>query len=391
MVGKVIYLIYLLGVPLAVMNLARRWRWIDRVSPMTVLYVIGLLVANTTPVMAILDVNGLNEMVGNLAVPLALPMMLLGCNLRSWSTSKAAKAFLTGLVAVMLSIVAGFFLFRNSYTKDEFAQICAVVTGLYTGGIPNISAIAKGVGISNELFLYITSYDLIVTGLYLVFIIFFGKTVFRGLLPQQGRQKEVVPTSDETLQHSDYKEEKVIFPFDRSHWRQSLMVIGTTVVIAAVSYIVALLAGGEGINMTGLILMLTTLAIVASFLPAMRRQESAFDMGLYCVYVFCFTIANGCDVREMNLMGSLNILALIVFVIFGSLTLQVLLARLLHIDGDTVMVSSVALINSPPFVPMAAALLGNKDVMMTGICVGLLGYMVGNYLGIGIFLLLGGG
>lgn len=375
---QVLFLLYLLGIPLLIMNLARRWRWIDRVSPMTLLYIIGLAVANCSPLIHFCKADELNTLIGNIAVPLALPMMLLGCNLRQWSTGKAAKAFATGLFSVLIVIVAGFFLFRNSYDCREFAQICAVVTGLYTGGIPNIAAIAKGVGISEELYLYITSYDLIVTGLYLVFIIFCGKRVFRALLPSKNRKEECVETP----------QTKVIFPFDRSHWRQSLAVIGITLLIAALSYGVAMWVGSGEVNMTVLILMLTTLAIAASFLKPMQRQESSFDMGLYCVYVFCFTIANACDVRQMNLMGSLNILWLIVFVIFGSLVLQVLLARFFKIDGDTVMVSSVSLINSPPFVPMAAAILGNKEVMMTGICVGLLGYMVGNYLGIGLFLLL---
>ena len=68
--------------------------------------------------------------------------------------------------------------------------------------------------------------------------------------------------------------------------------------------------------------------------------------------------------------------------------MQILFARLLHIDGDSVMVCSVALINSPPFVPLAAALLGNRDIVILGISVGLLGYMLGNYLGIGIYHLL---
>ena len=52
------------------------------------------------------------------------------------------------------------------------------------------------------------------------------------------------------------------------------------------------------------------------------------------------------------------------------------------------MVCSVALINSPPFVPLAAALLNNKDIVILGITIGLLGYMLGNYLGIGLYHLL---
>ena len=47
--NTVITIIYLIGVPLLVMRLSKRWKWIDKVSPMTVLYVIGLAVANLIP------------------------------------------------------------------------------------------------------------------------------------------------------------------------------------------------------------------------------------------------------------------------------------------------------------------------------------------------------
>ena len=42
------YLLYLFATPALIMLLARRWTWIDKVSPMALLYVIGLLVANLT-------------------------------------------------------------------------------------------------------------------------------------------------------------------------------------------------------------------------------------------------------------------------------------------------------------------------------------------------------
>ena len=167
------------------------------------------------------------------------------------------------------------------------------------------------------------------------------------------------------------------------------MAIGITLVIAASSYGVALLFSNDGSpNMTVLILLLTTLAIAASFLPPMKRQKQSFDMGLYCVYVFCLSIATACDVRQMDIAGSLSILYYLGFIILCSLVLQVLFAKILRIDGDSVMVCSVALINSPPFVPLVAALLQKRDLIITGITIGLLGYMLGNYLGICLFHLL---
>ena len=62
--------------------------------------------------------------------------------------------------------------------------------------------------------------------------------------------------------------------------------------------------------------------------------------------------------------------------------LSIILARIFKIDSDTMVITSVALINSPLFVPMIAENMKNKKVIITGITVGVVGYAVGNYLGI---------
>ena len=385
--NTVLSIIYLLGVPLLVMQLAKRWNWIEKVSPMTVLYLIGLAVANLLPTDdGIFSLNtATNTLFSNLAVPLAIPLMLMGCDMNNWQIGKAFKVFLSGLLSVLIVTVAGYFIFRSSYSNPKgFAQVCAVATGIYTGGIPNMGAIKQAVGMPHQTYLYITSYDLIVTGLYLVFVIFFGKKVFRTLLGS-GKIKN---SNAGTQTKSDDGTAKVN-PFDHEHLKTSLLAIAITLAIAAISYAVSLIASRDGSpNMTVLILLLTTLAIAASFLPPMRKQQHSFDLGLYCVYVFCLAIASACNVREMDIAGSLPILYYLGFIILGSLILQILFAKMLKIDGDSVMVCSVALINSPPFVPLAAALLNNKDIVILGITIGLLGYMLGNYLGIGLYHLL---
>jgi uncharacterized membrane protein len=385
--NTVLSIIYLLGVPLLVMQLAKRWNWIEKVSPMTVLYLIGLAVANLLPTDdGIFSLNtATNTLFSNLAVPLAIPLMLMGCDMNNWQIGKAFKVFLSGLLSVLIVTVAGYFIFRSSYSNPKgFAQVCAVATGIYTGGIPNMGAIKQAVGMPHQTYLYITSYDLIVTGLYLVFVIFFGKKVFRALL---GSGK--IKSSNAGTQTKSDDESVKVNPFDHEHLKTSLLAIAITLAIAAISYAVSLIASRDGSpNMTVLILLLTTLAIAASFLPPMRKQQHSFDLGLYCVYVFCLAIASACNVREMDIAGSLPILYYLGFIILGSLILQILFAKLLKIDGDSVMVCSVALINSPPFVPLAAALLNNKDIVILGITIGLLGYMLGNYLGIGLYHLL---
>ena len=350
---------------------------------------VGLLVANLSSWISSGHLLTLNNTIGNICIPLAIPLMLISCSLSHWSTGKALKCFLGGLLAIVIVIVVGFYLFRGQYEVREFAQVSAVAVGIYTGGIPNMGAIAHGVGMDQETYLYVTSYDLIVTGLYLVFVIFLGKPVFRKFLPsptqEQPRLAQKATPQPHTTMETDKSTAEIAIP------------LLLTLAIAAISYLGSTLLP-DSLSTPILILILTTLSIAASFLPIVRkinrradqenRQTKSFTMGLYFVYLFCFTIANACDLRQMDLAGSLNILWYILFVIFGSLLLQILFARLLKLDGDSTLVTSVALINSPPFVPMVAALLDNKDLIILGITIGLLGYMIGNYMGLGIFYLL---
>jgi uncharacterized membrane protein len=48
----------------------------------------------------------------------------------------------------------------------------------------------------------------------------------------------------------------------------------------------------------------------------------------------------------------------------------------------------ITLSNSPPFVPVVAAAMRNKEVVVPGMIIGVIGYAIGNYLGVAIAYLL---
>ena len=74
---------------------------------------------------------------------------------------------------------------------------------------------------------------------------------------------------------------------------------------------------------------------------------------------------------------------------FGSVILHLLLARIARIDADTAIITSTAGIYGPAFIVPTANALNNRQVVLPGLICGILGYAVGNYLGIGVALLLG--
>ncbi|MBO6051950.1 MAG: DUF819 family protein [Bacteroidales bacterium] len=379
----VLTILYLFGIPLAVMLMAKRWPIIQKISPMVILYIIGLAAGNTF--LSGDTVTKLCTNISNVVVLMSIPLMLMGCNFKMWSTKAVLKTFLVGVFSVLCVTLIGFFLFRTmafnaQVSNTNYAKISAVMTGIYIGGIPNLAPISKAVGLPQHLFLMVSGYDLIVTGLYLLLIVFFGEPIIRRIF-----KINHIKTEEET-EHAE-EETSVKNKKLRHLILNRALGILTAFLVVAISYALSLIIPLQ--NSTAvIIIVLTTVSLLLSLTKPVKHLEGTFDLGLYFVYVFCLAVATLVNIHDMEFSKHLFILYYIAFVIFGSLALQIILAKIFRINGDLVLVSSIALINSPPFVPMVAAILNNKDIILPGIAIGLLGYAVGNYLGIGIFMLL---
>ena len=87
-------LLYLFGIPLIVVLLAKRWPIINKISPMVILYVIGLVVGNCGWIGE--QATHVCTNVSNVVVLLTIPLMLLGCNYKGLSAGMAVKAFFIG-------------------------------------------------------------------------------------------------------------------------------------------------------------------------------------------------------------------------------------------------------------------------------------------------------
>jgi uncharacterized membrane protein len=129
------------------------------------------------------------------------------------------------------------------------------------------------------------------------------------------------------------------------------------------------------------ILTITSLGIIASFIPVINKQKESFDLGMYLILVFSLTVASMADFSKFSL-EAMTLFLNVGFVIFGSIILQLVLSKIFKIDRDTTIITSTALICSPPFVPVIAGAIRNKEIIFSGLTVGIIGYAIGNYLGV---------
>ncbi|MCG8687686.1 MAG: DUF819 family protein, partial [Desulfobacterales bacterium] len=130
------------------------------------------------------------------------------------------------------------------------------------------------------------------------------------------------------------------------------------------------------------ILTITTLGIGASFIPQIRNIQKTFQLGMYLILIFCLTVSSMSSIERLLENINIPLLTYVLVCVFGSLTLHAILCKLFKIDTDTFIITSASAICSPPFVPVVASALKNKAVILSGLTTGIIGYAVGNYLGI---------
>ena len=130
------------------------------------------------------------------------------------------------------------------------------------------------------------------------------------------------------------------------------------------------------------ILLLTTLGVAASFVKRVREMDMSYDIGMYLIYIFSLAIASMADFSSLDLKGGINQFAFMTVAVFVSLIIHALLCRLMRVDADSMVISSVSFINSPPFVPMVSAVMRNRRALVTGLGAGIVGYALGNHLGV---------
>ena len=380
MVWNILLVLVFLLAPAAVLWLCRRVRWVGKIGPVLILYLLGILIGNIGLVPGLSlpsGAAGIQDILSSAMVPIAIPLMLLGCTFKKSETRSQVLALFTGMIAVVLAVMAGYLVFGRTIDAsasgaDTAANIGGMLTGVYTGGTINLASLKSMLGVSEETFLLLNGYDMVISFLYLMFLVAIGIKLFRRFLPNETAHDESVSVAQEEN------------PYKGLGTRSGLItlakLIGIVAVVCGAAYGVTLLFP-KAPFMTVFILALTTFGIAASFIPKVRALPYAYDVGMYCIYVFCIVVASMANLKNLNMQGGLAILGYLTLVIFGSLLLQVLFAKLLRIDSDTMVVSSVTFICSPPFVPMIAAAMKNRRVIVAGLSIGIIGYAVGNYLG----------
>ncbi|MFN7132913.1 MAG: DUF819 family protein, partial [Myxococcales bacterium] len=307
-----------------------------------------------------------------LSVPIALPLLLVTADLKSWR--HLARPTLISLALACVSAVTVAYGVGRLYAGelDEGWKVAGMLVGTYTGGTANMSAIGLALEVKRETFILLNAADVVLGGLYFFFLLSLAQRVLLLFLPKfRDELREGGGTWDEGVMPGP---------------RQLAVNLAVSVVVLGVSAGLTLLLMGE-LFVPVLLLFITTFALAGSTVSRIRALPGAWKLGEYLLLVFCVAIGSLANLRTLA-DADPRIFAFTAMVMLGAAALHFALAAAFRLDADTVVITSTATIFGPAFVGPVAQALKNRQLVISGVTAGLIGFAVGNYLGLATAYLL---
>ena len=321
------------------------------------------------------------DMLVSIIVPLSFPLLLFSLNIKRWLrfAKEGFISMILALISVIAIVASGYFIFKN--VVPDCWKVAGMLVGVYTGGTPNLVSLKVALGVDPNLFVMTSTYDMIVGAITIIFFITIGPKIFRAILPPFKHHGDNEVT-DEMIEEAEGFED-FSGMFRKGRILPLLMALGIALLIFIASFGISLLLPKVS-QMVVVILSITTLGVLGSLINWINKIEKSFQLGMYFILVFSFAVASMADLRVVFSIGFLGLFAYITYAYFGTLVLHILLSKIFNVNADDFLITTTAFVFSPPFVPVVAGALKNKDVIITGITVGIIGYVIGNYLGVGL-------
>ena len=391
--------------------LEQKYRWAARISGSVIALILAMVMANIgiLPIQSVLY----DDIVWGVIVPMGIPLLLLQCNLKKiWrEAGKMLTIFLIGAAGTIIGALLAYFALRGAYTAtggqaEDLAAVASMMTGSYIGGSVNFSAMAMQHGLKGTpVAAAATVADNLLMALYFfVLIAFAGMRFFRSRFAH--------PHIDEVEKGSASREEAKTQA--AAFWRRKdislkdvAMNIAFAVVVVWVSNLIAGLFSPFAVDgvvnsfREGLLdfvgkflgsqyVWITTLSVIAAtfFSGTVEKLHGSQEIGTYLIYLFLFVIGVPANIytvlTEAPLFLVLTFLMVVVNMLFCFIG-----ARLLKFDLEDAIIASNANIGGPTPAAGMAVSQGWSRLVGPAMLVGVLGYVIGNYAGTVVGIILG--
>lgn len=339
-----------------------------------------------------------DDVIWGFAVPLAIPLLLLQCNIkRIWKeTGRLLIIFLIGAIGSCLGALLSYYLLRDNIS--ELNGLAAMMTGSYIGGGINFTALADAFSVSGTMISATTVADNLVTATSMFLLL---------SIPAVGFFKKhfTHPHIDEVEQSTgNYNAENAA----AAYWAKkeislkdiainfayaSIVVTISKLIAQSLSHVIP--TGNMMLNMCNTFfgsqyIWITTLSIIVSMVFEKQIQSiSGYnELGTYLIYLFFFVIGVPASIP----MIITNAPLLFVFTLIIALTNMLfcfVFGKLLRFNLEDIVLASNANIGGPTTAVAMAISKGWTKLVGPIMLIGTLGYVIGTYFGIIVGSILG--
>lgn len=357
--NSILFILFAVTIPFIAEFLCKKWKFFSYLGNVVLCYLLGILLVNT----GIIKGNDeLREILSSISVPLAIGLLLLTGDLKAWfkSAPKAVLSFVCLILSTLTFAAIGYYFFKDKIEGAEY--YAGFFSAVYSGGSANMAAVNMATSAPKGLYDIAMIADVVLGGFFLIYTMGIAPHLYKKLLPATPIEK--------APEIQEYK-------FSILELLKGIGLVAIATGIAAgVSFLFL-----QKIEAGLLIMVLTSLCAVFSLSPKVRSLESSKKGGDYFLLLFATVMGLSSDLSLFE-WDALNVLYYMAFVMLGSMFLHLILSILFKIDRDTHLITSTAGVMSPPFIPGVAAALKNRGILMTGLTAGILGNLIGTYLGI---------
>lgn len=368
-----------IATPALIIILCQKFRFLDKAGVVVLSFGLGILLATSGLLPTDTGTKNFQESLSGVSVALALSLLVFSMDIPTAlkSSGNTLKSLGLALFSVILISMIAAIIFAPYL--PHIWQIAGMSVGAYTGGGPNMAAIKTAIDADIDVFTDMLTYDILLSSLYVLFVITLAKPIFSKFLLPFKEPKSLQQTNnfdhlaDETAHSYRPLVKTSLMP-------KTVIALLLSVLIVGVSVGVSKLLSGA-MAQAFIIISITTLGVAASFIPYVRALPNSYPLGMYLILIFCFTTGSMVDPSIFTEL-KVTLFAYIATILIGSLILQAILCRLFKIDVDTFLITSSAAIMSVPFIPVIAGALKNRYILVPGFAAAIIGYILGNYLGI---------
>ena len=372
---QVIQVLIIFAIPLAILWAKKKYKIVKTLSPILIAYAIGIVWGNIPSLP--LD-RGISDLLTQASVPIAIPLILFSADFVKWlkSARKTVISFLLMILSAFLAALLAAWIFRG--TIDEFAKMSGMMIGVYTGGTPNLMAVGMMLEAKKDTLVLVSTCDSILGGGYFLLLISVIKPLLSKILkPYKGtKHSEII--DEEVPEFTSLNKKEKVKAVKGVSFAVLICVVGL-----GISAGIALLATGN-LDVAIVMLGVTTVGVGMSFIKKIKNLRYTFDAGQYLILVFSVALGTMVNIKDM-LNSSPAVLGFVAVAMFGAIIIHLIFAIIFKIDVDTAIITSTAGVYGPAFVVPVADAIKNKEVIVAGLTAGLVGYAVGNYLGLLVY------